>query len=60
VILIKKGLNLPINGSPQSNVSDTPSVRKAALLGNDFIGMKPTMLSRVGDKVKVGQKNNRR
>lgn len=56
MILIKKGLNLPINGSPQSNVSDTPSVRKAALLGNDFIGMKPTMLSRVGDKVKVGQK----
>lgn len=31
-------------------------MRKVAILGNDFIGMKPTLLAREGDKVKVGQK----
>jgi len=56
VISIKKGLDLPISGKPHAELSDTPSVRKVAILGNDFIGMKPTLLAREGDKVKVGQK----
>ena len=56
MISIKKGLDLPITGKPLAELSDTPTVRKVAILGNDFIGMKPTLLAREGDKVKVGQK----
>ena len=56
MILIKKGLNLPISGQPSPVVSDTPTINKVAILSNDFIGMKPTMLVKEGDKVKLGQK----
>ena len=56
MISIKKGLDPPITGKPLAELSDTPTVRKVAILGNDFIGMKPTLLAREGDKVKVGQK----
>ncbi|MDA9143620.1 NADH:ubiquinone reductase (Na(+)-transporting) subunit A [Gammaproteobacteria bacterium] len=56
MILIKKGLNLPISGHPDPVVSDTPTIHKAAILSNDFIGMKPTMLVKAGEKVKLGQK----
>ena len=56
MISIKKGLDLPISGTPVAELSDTPVVRKAAILGNDYIGMKPTLLAREGDRVKVGQK----
>ena len=56
MILIKKGLNLPISGHPDPVVSDTATIHKAAILSNDFIGMKPTMLVKEGEKVKLGQK----
>jgi len=52
---IKKGLDLPINGSPQQEISSTILTKKVALLGDDYIGLKPTMLVSVGDEVKKGQ-----
>lgn len=56
MILIKKGLNLPISGHPEPVVSDTPTINKVAIMGNDFEGMKPTMLVKEGEIVKLGQK----
>ena len=56
MILIKKGLNLPISGHPVPVVSDTPTINKVAIMGNDFVGMKPTMLVKEGEIVKLGQK----
>ncbi len=53
---ISKGLDLPILGVPVLNISDQPKCTTVSLLGNDFVGMKPTMLVKVGDKVKAGQK----
>ena len=53
---IKKGLDLPITGAPASGVSDAPAVSKVAVLGPDYIGMKPTMLVQEGETVKLGQK----
>lgn len=53
---ISKGLDLPISGVPVLNISDQPKCTTVSLLGNDFVGMKPTMLVKVGDKVKAGQK----
>jgi len=52
---ITKGLNLPVAGEPDSNVSDGNTPRFAALLGEDYAGMRPTMEVAVGDRVKLGQ-----
>ena len=55
VIRIAKGLDLPIAGAPEQKVSDAAPVRRVALVGDDYIGMKPTMEVVEGDKVKKGQ-----
>ena len=55
VIKIKKGLELPINGSPEPVIDDSKNVKRVALLGNDFVGLKPTLEVAVGDNVKLGQ-----
>lgn len=54
MIKISKGLDLPINGSPKQEILDGPSVSEVALLGEDYLGMKPSMKVRVDDKVKCG------
>lgn len=54
MITIKKGLDLPINGTPSDTISEhTPS--HIALIGYDYIGMRPTMLVAEGDTVAKGQ-----
>lgn len=55
MIKIKKGLDLPIEGSPEQKIENGPAITKVALIGDDVAGMKPTMEVQVGDKVKVGQ-----
>jgi len=52
---INKGLDIPISGEPVQKVLEGPDVHTVALLGDDYLGMKPTMLVREGDKVKLGQ-----
>ncbi|MBS4051491.1 MAG: Na(+)-translocating NADH-quinone reductase subunit A [Methylomonas sp.] len=52
---IKKGLDLPITGRPEQKITDGNSVKSVALLGNDYVGLKPKMLVAEGDKVKLGQ-----
>ena len=55
MIKIRKGLELPITGAPDQIVSAEKKTKKVAILGDDYVGMKPTMLVKVGDKVKIGQ-----
>ena len=55
MIKIKKGLNIPINGKPAEEINDSKNSRSVALLGDDYIGMKPTMLVEEGDEVRLGQ-----
>ena len=55
LIRIKKGLDIPIGGKPKAEISRGNAVKTVALLGNDYAGMKPTMLVAVGDNVKLGQ-----
>jgi Na+-transporting NADH:ubiquinone oxidoreductase subunit A len=54
-IQIRKGLDLPISGKPEQKVRQGSLVNHVALVGDDYIGMKPTMLVDVGDRVKTGQ-----
>ncbi len=51
---LKKGLDLPIIGEPKQELSGSKESRKVALLGEDYVGMKPTMLVKEGDSVKAG------
>ncbi|MDP2284695.1 MAG: NADH:ubiquinone reductase (Na(+)-transporting) subunit A, partial [Pseudohongiella sp.] len=55
MIRIKRGLDLPINGAPEQVIHDAQPVRTVAILGQDFVGMKPTMEVKEGDRVKLGQ-----
>ncbi|ALM52876.1 Na(+)-translocating NADH-quinone reductase subunit A [Halomonas huangheensis] len=55
MIEVKKGLDLPIAGGPEQRIEDARPVRHVAILGTDYVGMKPTMEVREGDKVKLGQ-----
>ncbi len=53
--IIKRGLDLPILGSPEQRIEMAGQVTRVALLGDDYVGMKPTMLVAPGDRVKLGQ-----
>ena len=55
MIRIKRGLDLPISGSPVQAIEPGRSARSVGLLGQDYPGMKPTMEVAVGDRVKAGQ-----
>lgn len=55
MIYINRGLDLPIAGEPQQVIHTGPAVKRVAVLGGDYPGMKPTMCVREGDRVKVGQ-----
>lgn len=52
---IRKGLDLPITGPPEQRVHDAPRVATVAVLGPDFVGLKPTMAVAQGDRVRRGQ-----
>ena len=53
--IIKEGLDLPITGGPKQIIEDGNSVSTVAILGTDYVGMKPTMLVSEGESVKLGQ-----
>ena len=55
MIKIKRGLDLPIEGAPRQVIEAGATVRSVALIGFDYIGMKPTMNVQEGDRVKLGQ-----
>jgi Na+-transporting NADH:ubiquinone oxidoreductase subunit A len=55
MIKIRRGLDVPISGAPEQAISDGPAIRTVAVIGDDFIGMKPTMEVAVGDQVRKGQ-----
>ncbi|KNE86270.1 Na(+)-translocating NADH-quinone reductase subunit A [Aggregatibacter aphrophilus] len=55
MITIKKGLDLPIAGKPEQVIRDGNTVTEVALLGEEYVGMRPSMKVREGDVVKKGQ-----
>ncbi|MDJ0709175.1 MAG: Na(+)-translocating NADH-quinone reductase subunit A [Woeseiaceae bacterium] len=54
-IRIKKGLDVPLAGSPKQKISAGPDVTSVALLGPDTHDLKPRMLVREGERVRLGQ-----
>ncbi|NHB92534.1 Na(+)-translocating NADH-quinone reductase subunit A [Photorhabdus cinerea] len=55
MIKIKKGLDLPIAGVPAQVIEDGPTICHVALLGEEYVGMRPSMLVKEGEHVKKGQ-----
>ncbi|HDR1021699.1 TPA: Na(+)-translocating NADH-quinone reductase subunit A [Pasteurella multocida] len=55
MITIKKGLDLPIAGKPEQVIRDGNAITEVALLGEEYVGMRPSMKVREGDVVKKGQ-----
>ncbi len=55
MIEIKTGLDLPIKGSPKQEIGEGNAIKRVAVIGSEYPGMKPTMLVKEGDQVKLGQ-----
>jgi Na+-transporting NADH:ubiquinone oxidoreductase subunit A len=55
MITIKKGLDLPISGAPEQVIQNGPAITEIAILGEEYVGMRPSMAVKVGDTVKKGQ-----
>jgi Na+-transporting NADH:ubiquinone oxidoreductase subunit A len=55
MVKIKRGMDIPIQGAPQQVIEEAPAARAIALVGFDYVGMKPTMAVREGERVKLGQ-----
>jgi len=55
MITIKKGLDLPISGAPEQVIQDGPTITEVAILGEEYVGMRPSMAVKAGDTVKKGQ-----
>lgn len=51
---IKKGLEIPLRGKPDERIDVASPVKQVAILGSDYVGLKPTMLVKQGDSVKEG------
>jgi len=53
-IKIKKGLDIPITGSPNQVISETKHSGTVAIVGTDYVGIKPHLAVSIGDSVKLG------
>ncbi len=55
MIKITKGLDIPFDVKPPDNlIQEKQAVKKVALLGRDYVGMKPTLRLKKGENVKKG------
>jgi Na+-transporting NADH:ubiquinone oxidoreductase subunit A len=52
---IKRGLDLPITGTPRQHIEPGQPVKRVAIIGFDYHGMRPSMAVQTGDRVKLGQ-----
>jgi len=55
VTRIKRGLDLPISGRPEQKIGEANPVSQVGIVADDYIGMRPTMAVREGDRVTKGQ-----
>ncbi|KIC14921.1 Na(+)-translocating NADH-quinone reductase subunit A [Leisingera sp. ANG-Vp] len=51
---LRKGLDLPVTGAPEQTIHPGPAITSVAVLGPDYLGLKPRMLVQEGEEVKRG------
>lgn len=54
-IRIRRGLDLPIQGEPEQVVEPARPVASVAVLGRDYLDLRPSMQVQEGDRVRLGQ-----
>ncbi|MEA1951016.1 MAG: NADH:ubiquinone reductase (Na(+)-transporting) subunit A [Planctomycetota bacterium] len=54
-VRVRRGLSIPITGQPAQEISDAPPTTSVALLGDDYVGLKPTMAVKPGERVVTGK-----
>lgn len=54
-IRIVQGLDIPVEGSPEQEIADKKPVTSVALLGGDYIGLRPILKVKEGNRIKTGQ-----
>ncbi len=54
-IKIRKGLNIPLAGEPRQQVERARPVPSVALIGRDYVGLRPRMTVGIGERVTLGQ-----
>ncbi len=52
---LSRGLRIPLAGEPEQQVHAGPPVRTVALVGLDYLHLRPAMQVREGDAVRLGQ-----
>jgi Na+-transporting NADH:ubiquinone oxidoreductase subunit A len=52
---LKKGLDIPVEGGPAQVIHEGPPAGSVALMGRDYIGLKPSLAVETGDRVALGQ-----
>ena len=55
MIRIKKGLDIPISGTPVQEISQGAGSRRVAFVAADYVGLRPALAVRDGDRVRLGQ-----
>jgi len=55
MIKIRRGLDLPIQGQPEQVIHPGPNLSTVAVVGQDYVGVRPGMAVREGDTVALGQ-----
>lgn len=56
VHVARRGLDLPLTGKPEQVLEDGPTPDRVALLGEDYVGLRPRLFVREGDRVALGQR----
>lgn len=52
--VLKRGLDLPMRGAPEQTIQQGKRPASVALIGADYLGLKPRMLVDEGDEVRCG------
>lgn len=55
IFRLRKGLDLPLPGKPEDLLEDGNPIATVGLLGDDYPGLKPEILVKIGEEVKIGQ-----
>jgi len=55
IIRTRRGLDVRIGGAPVQSIEPGPSISSVAVLGADYVGLRPRMMVDVGDVVRSGQ-----
>ncbi|WP_460272962.1 Na(+)-translocating NADH-quinone reductase subunit A [Celeribacter sp. ULVN23_4] len=52
--VLKKGLDVPVLGAPDAKIVDAAAIQTVAILGQDYLGLKPRLAVQEGDVIAAG------